>query len=263
MQPALIVKFQGHVDRLPRLAAELVRLPVDVIVAGGGEAASAAKQATATIPIVMATGGDPVQRGFAQSLARPGGNLTGLSSLSAQLHGKRLELLRAFLPKVSRVAVLSDDTPTSRMAVRDVEAAARALKIELHSLAARDASQLHGAIAAARRERVGALVVVASPALFLARKRIAELALTHRLPTAVGGREYAESGGLFSYAVSYPDLFRRAARYVDRILKGARPADLPIEQPTRLELVINLQTAKALGLTVPPAVLARADELLQ
>jgi putative ABC transport system substrate-binding protein len=253
---------EGRVERLPRLAAELVRLRVDVIVTGGGEAGRAAKQATTTIPIVMATGADPVRLGVVASLAQPGGNVTGVSSLSSELTAKRLELLRQLLPKVSRVAMLSDQTPNSMMSVRDIEAAAQVLGIEVHQVVGRDPKQLDQAISSARRERAGALIVVASPNLFIERKRIAELALKHRLPTAVGGREYAEAGGLFSYAVSYPDLFRRAAVYVDKILKGAKPADLPVEQPTTLELIINLKTAKALGLTIPQSLLLRADQLI-
>src|SRR5438128_684094 len=193
---------------------------------------------------------------------QPGGNVTGVTSLSSELIAKRLQLLRELLPKVSRVAVLSDETPNSRMSVRDTEAGARMLSIEIFPVGARDPNQLDRAISGARRERAGALIVVASPSLFIERRRIADLALKYRLPTAVGGREYAEAGGLFSYAVSYPALFRRAAVYVDKILKGAKPADLPVEQPTKLELVINLKTAKAFGLTIPPSLLARADEVI-
>jgi putative ABC transport system substrate-binding protein len=232
-------------------------------VTGGGEAARAAKQATATIPIVMASGADPVQLGLVASLGQPGGNVTGVTSLSSELISKRLQLLRELLPKVSRVAVLSDETPNSRMSVRDTEAGARMLSIEIYPVGARDPNQLDRAISGARRERAGALMIIASPSLFIERRRIADLALKYRLPTAVGGREYAEAGGLFSYAVSYPGLFRRAAVYVDKILKGAKPADLPVEQPTQVELVINLKTAKALGLTIPQSLLRRADEIIQ
>ena len=224
---------QGRLDRLPGLAAELVRLRVDVIVTGGGEAARAAKQATSTIPIVMATGGDPVKLGVVESLARPGGNVTGVSSLSGQLIAKRVELLRELLPKVSRVAILWDETPNSRMSVQELEAAARTLGIGIHPVGARGPNDFARAFSEAAGDR--ALIVVASPFLFTERKRIADLALKHRLPTAVGGREYAEAGGLFSYAVSYPELFQRAARYVDKILRGAKPAELPMEQPTTFE----------------------------
>jgi putative ABC transport system substrate-binding protein len=252
---------QGRVDRLPGLAAELVRLRVDAIVTGGGEAARAAKQATATIPIVMADGADPVRLGLVESLGRPGGNLTGLTSLSAELIAKRVALLREALPKVSRVAVLWDETPNARMSVQEVEAAARTLGMAVHPVGVRGPHELDQAFSAARREH--ALIVVGTPSLFIERKRIADLALKHRLPTMVGGREYAEAGGLFSYAVRYPELFRRAASYVDKILKGAKPAELPIEQPTAFELVINLKTAKALGLTIPPSLLQRADQLIE
>jgi putative ABC transport system substrate-binding protein len=254
---------EGRVDRLPGLAAELVRLPVNVIVTGGGEAARAAKQATATIPIVMGSGADPVQLGLVASLAQPGGNVTGVTSLSSELIAKRLQLLRELLPKVSRVAVLSDETPNSRMSVRDTKAGAQILGIEIYPIGGRDPNQLDRALSVARRERAGALIVVASPSMFMDRRRIADLALKHRLPTAVGGREYAEAGGLFSYAVSYPGLFGRAAVYVDKILRGAKPGDLPIEQPTKFELVINLKTAKALGLTIPPSLLQRADQVIE
>jgi putative ABC transport system substrate-binding protein len=189
---------EGRVDRLPGLAAELVRLQVNVIVTGGGETARAAKQATATIPIVMATGSDPLRLGVVASLAQPGGNVTGVTSLSSELIAKRLQLLRELLPKVSRVAVLSDDTLNSRASVRDTEAGARMLHIEIRPVGVRDPNQLERALSGARRERADALIVIASPSLFIERRRIADLALKHRLPTVVGGREYAEAGGLFS-----------------------------------------------------------------
>ncbi|MFI5373189.1 MAG: ABC transporter substrate-binding protein [Candidatus Rokuibacteriota bacterium] len=252
---------QGRVDRLPGLAAELVRLQVDIIVTGGGEAARAAKQASTTIPIVMADGADPVRLGLVESLGRPGGNVTGVTSLSTELIAKRVELLRQLLPKVSRVAVLWDETPNSRLSVQELEAAARPLGIGIQPVGASGPNALDRAFSAAAGER--ALIVVASPPLFTERKRIADLALKHRLPTVVGGREYAEAGGLLSYAVRYPDLFRRAASYVDKILRGAKPADLPVEQPTTFELVINLKTAKALGLTIPPSLLQRADQVIE
>ena len=252
---------QGRLDRLPGLVAELVRLRVDVIVTGGGEAARAAKQATATVPIVMATGGDPVKLGVVESLGRPGGNVTGVSSLSSQLIAKRVELLRDLLPKVSRVAILWDETPNSRRSVQEIEAAARTLGLRVHLVSVRDPNEFARAFSAVAAE--GALIVVGSPFMFSERKRIADLALKHRLPTAVGGRDYAEAGGLFSYAVNYPDLFRRAAAYVDKILRGAKPADLPVEQPTAFELVINLKTAKALGLAIPPLLLQRADQVIE
>jgi putative ABC transport system substrate-binding protein len=252
---------QGRVDRLPDLAAELVRLRVDVLVTGGAESARAAKTATTTIPIVMATGADPVRLGLVESLGRPGGNVTGVTSLSTELIAKRVELLRELLPKISRVAVLSDETPNSQMSVQEVQAAARSLGIATQAMGVARPNDLDRAFSAASKQ--DAVIVIASPALFTERKRIADLALKHRLPTVVGGREYAVAGGLFSYAVSYPELFRRAALYVDKILKGARPAELPIEQPTTFELVINLKTAKALGLTIPKSLLLRADQLIE
>jgi putative ABC transport system substrate-binding protein len=252
---------QGRVDRLPSLAAELVQLQVDIIVTGGGETARAAKQATRTIPIVMATGADPVRLGVVESLGRPGGNVTGVTSLSSELIAKRVELLRELLPKIARLAVLWDGTPNSRMSVQELEAAARPLGIAIHPVGVGGPTEFEQAFSTAARER--AIFVIASPALFTERKRIADFALKHRLPTVVGGREYAEAGGLFSYAVRYPDLFRRAASYVDKILKGARPADLPVEQPTAFELVINMKTAKALGLKIPQSLLLRADQLIE
>jgi putative tryptophan/tyrosine transport system substrate-binding protein len=195
---------EGRVDRLSSLAVELVRLQVNVIVTGGGEAARAAKHATPTIPIVMGSGADPVQLGLVASLAQPGGNVTGVTSLSSELIAKRLQLLRELLPKVSRVAVLSDETPNSRMSVRNTEAGARMLNIEIYPVGGHDPTELDRAVSGARHARAGALMVIASPSMFIERRRIAELAVKYRLPTAVGGREYAEAGGLFSYAVSYP-----------------------------------------------------------
>jgi putative tryptophan/tyrosine transport system substrate-binding protein len=254
---------EGRVDRLSSLVVELVQLQVNVIVTGGGEAARAAKHATPTIPIVMGSGADPVQLGLVASLAQPGGNVTGVTSLSSELIAKRLQLLRELLPKVSRVAVLSDETPNSRMSVRNTEAGARMLNIEIYPVGGHDPTELDRAVSGARHARAGALMVIASPSMFIERRRIAELAVKYRLPTAVGGREYAEAGGLFSYAVSYPGLFRRAAVYVDKILKGAKPGDLPVEQPTKFELVINLKTAKALGLTIPQSLLLRADQVIE
>jgi putative ABC transport system substrate-binding protein len=252
---------QGRPDRLPGLAAELVRLRVDVIVTGGGEAARAAKQATATVPIVMATGSDPVKLGIVESLARPGGNVTGVSSISSQLMAKRVELLREFLPKISRVAILWDETPNARMSVQELEAAARALGIGIHTIGVHGPNDFARAFSEAGGDR--ALIVVASSSMFTERKRIADLALKHRLPTALGAREYVDAGGLFSYAVNYSDQFRRAASYVDRILRGARPGDLPVEQLTTFELVINLKTAKVLGLTIPQSLLQRANQVIE
>ena len=232
-----------------------------MIVTGGSEAARAAKQATATVPIVMATGSDPVKFGIVASLARPGGNVTGVSSISGDLMAKRVELLRELLPKISRVAILWDETPSARITVQELEAEARPLGIGTHAVGVHGSSDFARAFSEAAPAR--AVIVVASSFMFTERKRIADLALKHRLPTAHGAREYVEAGGLFSYAVSFPEQFRRAAWYVDRILRGARPADLPVEQPTTFELVINLRTAKALGLTVPPSLQQRASQLIE
>ena len=244
----------------PGFAAELVRLRVDVLVTGGSESARAAKKATATIPIVMATGADPVNLGLVESLGRPGATSLG-DALSTELVAKRVELLRELLPKISRVAVLSDGTPNTLMSVREVETTARSLGIAIHPIGVAGPNDLDRGFSAAAKEQ--AVIVIASPPLFTERKRIADLALKHRLPSVVGGREYAEAGGLFSYAVSYPALFRRAAVYVDKILKGAKPADLPVEQPTTFDLVINLKTAKTLGLTIPQSLLVRSDQLIE
>jgi len=243
----------GHVDRLPGLAAELISAKVAIIVTGGSEAALAAKRATSAIPIVMATGADPVGLGLVESLARPGGNVTGVTSIQTEVSAKRLELLKQLVPRASRVAILWDaDNHASALIVRDTEAGARPLGISLQSAGVRSPKDVDTAV-----------ILVSGPALMSDRRRIADLAVGHRLPMIVGSREYAEAGGLLSYGTDYPDLFRRAAAYVDKILKGAKPADLPIEQPTKFELVINLKTAKALGLTIPRALLLRADDVIQ
>jgi len=252
---------EGRVERLPALAAELVGRRVDILVTGGGETARVAKQATATIPIVMADGADRVRLGVVQSLGRPGGNVTGVTSISSELVAKRVELLREFRPKISRLAVLWDGTPNSRISLEALEDATRPQGITIRPFRINGPGEWDQAFSIIAKE--GPLFVIASPALFIERKRIADLALKHRLLTVVGGREYAEAGGFFPYAVHYPDLFRRAASYVDKILKGAKPAELPIEQPVKYELVINLKTAKALGLTIPQSLLARADEIIQ
>ena len=255
----------GQVSRLQGLATELVAAKVDVLVTASGVATRAAKQATSSIPIVTATGPDPVAGGFAASLARPGGNVTGLTTISFELAPKRLEMLKELLPQVSRVAFLTDrDTEVGRqLSARDVDAA-RSLGIILQRVGVRaDPKDYEAAFAAMRRDGVGAVIVVPNASFFSHRQRIAELALTHRLPSAVPSKEEAEAGGLISYGADYSDLFRRAAVYVDKILKGAKPGDLPIEQPMKFELVINLKTAKALGLTIPPSLLQRADKVIQ
>jgi putative tryptophan/tyrosine transport system substrate-binding protein len=254
----------GDDDRLPKLAAELVDLKVDLIVTGGQNAALAAKRATATIPIVTATGTDPVALGLATSLRQPGGNVTGMTSISSELASKRLELLRLIAPPASRIAILWDQrNPASRLSVDGTEAAAKPAGLSIHSVPMRGPAEIGAAFATLVRDRAGALIIVPSPAIFSNRKRLVELAMKHRLPTVVGSREYVEAGGLASYGPDYPDQFRRAAGHVDKILKGAKPGDPPIEQPTKFELVINLKTAQALGLTIPPSLLQRADQVIE
>jgi len=256
---------EGKLDRLPDLAAELVRLKVDIIVAVPTPAAAAAKNAIETIPIVMIGVGDPVGTGLIASLARPGGNATGLSfSVGLEIAGKLLELLKETVPKVRRVAILSNPAnPVQPLLIREVNVAARSLGVQLQHLEARGPNEFDGAFAAMAKERVGALLIVADGMLIFHRTRLADLAARSRLPAAYGWREHVEAGGLMSYGPSLRDLFRRAATYVDKILKGAKPADLPVEQPTKFELVINLKTAKALGLTIPQSVLGRADQVIE
>jgi len=255
----------GQVSRLQGLATELLAAKVDILVTAGNPATLAAKQVTSSIPIVTATGPDPVELGLATSLARPGGNVTGMTSISSELSAKRLGLLKELIPQVSRVAALWDRAARgSALAVRDTEVAARSLGIALQSVAVRpDSRDYDGAFVAMKRDGARAVVVVQSSAFFASYQLIADLALTHRLPSAGGSKEYAEAGGLMSYGADYPDLFRRAALFVDKILKGAKPADLPIEQPSKFELVINLKTAKALGLTIPQSLLQRADQVIE
>jgi putative tryptophan/tyrosine transport system substrate-binding protein len=254
---------EGRDDRLPGLAADLVRLKVDVIVAGAG-AVEAAKQATQVIPIVMPIGaGDAVRLGFVASLARPGGNVTGLTSLSDDLPGKWIELLKETVPRVSRVAVLWDPAGDPSQ-VKTSEAAAQSLGVRLHVLKVGRAGGFEPAFAEARKNDAGALIVLGSPFFYVQRTHLVELAAKHRLPTIYAQREFVVgSGGLMSYGADYHHQFRRAATYVDKILKGAKPGDLPIEQPTKFELVINRKAAKALGLTIAPSVLARADEVIE
>jgi putative ABC transport system substrate-binding protein len=255
---------QGDTDGLPKLAAELVGLKVDLIVTGGTSAALAAKRATSTIPIVTATGSDPVAVGLVASLRQPGGNVTGMTAINSELAAKRLELLRIVAPRASRIAILWDETDAgARLNADGTEAAAKTAGLTIHRVPVGSAAGLEAAFATVVRGRAGALIVVSTARLFSYRKRIAELAVKHRLPTVVGFREFVEAGCLASYGTDYPDLFRRAATFVDKILKGAKPADLPMEQPTKFELVINLKTAKALGLTIPHSLLLRADEVIQ
>jgi ABC-type uncharacterized transport system substrate-binding protein len=256
---------EGKYDRYPALAADLVRLKVDVIVAQGGAATQAVQQATRTIPIVMSIVLDPVGSGLVPSLARPGGNVTGTSFMGPDLVGKQLQLLKEVVPKVSRVALLRNPAnPASALGVREAEATARALGVRLQALEARNPQEIDSAFAAMTRERAGALVIFPDPIFGIQRRQIAELAAKRRLPAIHGGLpEYAEAGGLMVYSPNILDLKRRAATYVDKILKGAKPGDLPVEQPTKFEMVINLKTAKALGLTIPPSVLQRADQVIE
>ncbi|HEV2056810.1 MAG TPA: ABC transporter substrate-binding protein [Methylomirabilota bacterium] len=257
---------EGRFDRLPDLAAELVRLKVDIIVAQPLPAAAAAKNATETIPIVMISGGaDPVGLGLIATLARPGGNVTGSSySAGQEIGGKQLELLKKTVPKVRRVAILSNPAnPGHPPMVGELNVAARSLGVQLQLLEVRGPNEFDGAFAAMATERAGALLVLSDGMFNLHRTRLADLAARSRLPAAYGVREFVDAGGLMSYGPSLRDLYRRSAAYVDKILKGAKPADLPVEQPTKFELVINLKTAKALGLTIPPSLLQRADELIQ
>ena len=256
---------EGKQERLPGLAAELVRLNVDVIVTGSNPVIAAVKQATARIPIVMAVSRDPVGAGFIASLARPGGNITGLSNdPSPDIHGKNMELLKEAVPRISRVAYLWNPDPPGAETYRQVaEAAARTLGVTLQPLEVRGRNEFEDAFAAMARARADAVLVVQDPIFLSARGQVVLLAARYRLPAVYGNREYAEVGGLMSYGPNVARQFRRAAVYVDKILKGAKPADLPVEQPTTFELVINLKTAKALGLTIPASVLARADQVIQ
>jgi putative tryptophan/tyrosine transport system substrate-binding protein len=255
----------GNFDRLREFAAELVRLKVDAIVAVASASTQAAKDATASIPICFVNAGDPVGQGFVMSLARPGGNVTGVSfDASPDITAKQLQLILETVPKASRVAVLWNPTSAFLRSYWSVaQAAAPALGVVLQSLEVQDASQYETAFKAIGRDRADALVVLSDSFATFHRARIAELAAEHRLPVLYGHRQYVEAGGLMSYGPSLFDVYRRAAAYVDKILKGTRPADLPVEQPTKYELVINLKTAKALGLELPPTLLARADEVIE
>lgn len=253
----------GRLNRLPEMAQELVRLKVAVIVSAGTAAAIAAKQASDSIPIVTATGTDHVSMGLANSLARPGGNLTGVTSLSSELTVKRFELLREIFPKLSRLAVLwHRDNQASTVVVRDLLGAAASSRVAIQNLGIRSAEDVPGAVHAAKQERADAIFVVHSPMFFHERKRIGDATSSERVPSMHGAAEYVEAGGLVSYGPHYPDLFVRAAEYVDRILKGARPADLPIEQPRKFEFVFNQRTASTIGVTIPTALLVRADRVI-
>jgi putative tryptophan/tyrosine transport system substrate-binding protein len=255
---------EGKRDRLSEFAAELVRLKVDIIVTGGPTVTRAAKQATATIPIAMAYDIDPVGNGFVASLAHPGGNITGLSSLGPELSGKQLELLKEIVPKLSRVAVLGNSTqPGNAQSLRETEAAAREFKVQLQLLDVLEPKDIETAFQAAAKARTDAILVLGNPFLGAHRKQISELALKNRLPAIYPQSEFVEVGGLMTYAASRTDLFRRTAAYVDKILKGTKPADLPVEQPKKFEFIVNLKAAKQIGLTIPPSVLARADRVIR
>ena len=253
---------EGKPDRLPELAAELVRLNVDCIVTAGETPTRAAKQATSTIPIIMTTVGDPVVLGFVASLARPGGNITGLSTVSPDLAGKRLELLKETIPKLSRVVVFSDPRSTATD-LKETEAAARLLKIQLTSLEVQSLDDLENTFRSIAKSRADAITIGTGGFFNTHQKRIVELAAKHRLPGMYIEQEFVLAGGLMTYATSIPELYRRAATYVDKILKGAKPADLPVEQPKKFEFIINLKAAKQIGLTIPPNVLARADKVIR
>jgi putative ABC transport system substrate-binding protein len=255
---------EGQYARYPALAADLVRLRVGVIVVVGGTATKAAKQVTRTIPIVMSVVVDPVGSGLVPSLARPGGNLTGTSIMATDLIGKQFELLREVVFKVSRMAFLWNPTnPSHAPAISYVKGAARSLGVQLQLLEARDPQEIDRAFAAVTREQAGALVVLPDAIFTNQVRQIAELAVQRRLPSIYGASEYAEAGGLVVYGANLLDLERRAATFVDKILKGAKPGDLPVEQPEKFELIINLKTAKALGLTIPPSLLQRADQVIE
>jgi putative ABC transport system substrate-binding protein len=254
----------GNPDRLPELAVELARRHVDLILAGSTQGALAAKKATSTIPIVMVTTGDPIEGRLVASLARPGGNLTGVTALGQVLSMKRLELLKEAVPGVSNVVVLANPTsPYTAPFLRGRDSAARTLGIHLRVLEARDPTTVEQAFAAMAKEHAGALMVLTDVMFINHRRRIVELAAKNRLPAVYGERQFVEVGGLMFYGASLADMYNRAAVYADKILKGTKPADLPIEQPTKLELVINMKTAKALGLTIPPTVLLQADHVIE
>src|SRR5262245_60641722 len=264
---SIVIEYRyadGRSERLPNLATEMVRLRVDILVVAGAPAALAAKNATSVIPIVIGNAADPVGTGLVASLARPGGNITGLSDFNLGVVTKRLELLKQVVPTASRVAVLLNPAnPTNLPQLKEIQTVAPALGVTLLALEAKGSDDIAPAFAVMKRERPGALLVMGDPMLGTHQRLIAELALKSRLPTIWAVREDADAGGLMSYGTNFEDLYRRAAGYVDKILKGARPADLPVEQPTKFELVINLTTAKALGLKIPPSVLSRADHVVE
>jgi putative tryptophan/tyrosine transport system substrate-binding protein len=255
---------EGKLDRMPDLAAELVRLKVDVIMTPGPAGTRPAKEATSTIPIVMGFDNDPIGNGFVASLARPGGNLTGLSSLAPEISGKQLELLKEIVPRLSRVAVLGNSTtPGNAQALKEIELAAGALKVQLQYLDVLATKDIETAFRAASEGRADAILALQNTVLLSQRRHVVELAVKSHLPAIYYTTEYVVEGGLMTYSVNVTDLFRRAATYVDKILRGAKPAELPVEQPIKFEFVVNLKAAKQIGLTIPPNVLARADRVIK
>ena len=255
---------EGKPDRLPSLTSDLVRLKVNGIVVVGSEAALAAKNATTVIPIIMAVASDPVGTGLVASLARPGGNITGISSFGPESSGKRLELLKELVPGLSRVAALAyNANPAYKLQLNEVESAAQALKLQLQVLEVREPNDFDGAFGAAKKGRAGAVNILTSSFLSAHRKKLVDSAEKSNLPVIYASAAFVEAGGLMSYGPSQVDNYRRAATYVDKILKGAKPADLPVEQPTKFEFIINLKAAKQIGLTIPPNVLARADKVIK
>jgi putative ABC transport system substrate-binding protein len=264
---SIVIEFrfaEGKLARVPALAAELVSLNVDVIVTGGATDTRAAREATKTIPIVMAQDNDPVAGGHVASLARPGGSVTGLSTLAPEISGKQLELLKEIVPKLSRVAVIGTSTNSGNAEkLKEVDLAVGALKVKPQHLDILDPKDIDAAFRAASKGRADAVLVLGTPILTLQRRQVVDLAAKHRLPAIYSRPEFVEAGGLMAYGVSFTDLFRRAATYVDKILKGAKPADLPVEQPSKFEFIINLKAAKQIGLTIPPNLLARADRVIR
>lgn len=264
----IIIEFrgaEGTQTRIPSLVAELVQLKVDVLVSGNFPAASAAKQITKTIPVIMVTNEDPVATKLIDSLARPGGNITGIATLQRELGGKRLELLTETVPRILRIGVLREaDAQTAAIGFKEYETAARALKIQLQSVEVREPNpDFEGAFQTAAKGRASGLITITNPLVLRYRKRITDLAIKNQLPSMYEGSAWVEDGGLMSFSTDDLDVFRRVATYVDKILKGVKPADLPVEQPTKFEMVVNLKTAKQMGLTIPPHVLARADRVIK
>jgi putative tryptophan/tyrosine transport system substrate-binding protein len=262
----ILIEYQyadGKLDRLPALAAELVRLNIDIIVSGGPAATRPAREATSTIPIIMAQDGDPVGNGFVASLAQPGGNITGLSTVAPEMSGKRLELLKEIIPKLSRVAVFGNSSdPGNARVLKETELAAAAFGLKLQYIEVVSLADIETAFRSASKGRADAVLLIPNPILTPHRALVADLAVKSRLPV-IYDTQYVEAGGLMTYGVNLSDLDRRAATYVDKILKGAKPADLPVEQPTKFEFIINLKAAQQIGLTIPPNVLARADKVLK